>query len=64
MFPVANNNWRISYSQTISVMELKAQLGIWALSMLDRFAIVLHGAMVDGTYVATLPVACGEIRMR
>ncbi|HEV2148517.1 MAG TPA: hypothetical protein VGR37_14030 [Longimicrobiaceae bacterium] len=64
MFPVAGNDWRYHYSQTISVMELKAQLGISDLSMLDRFAIVLHGAMVDGTYQAVLPIACGEIRMR
>jgi len=27
----------------------------------ERRAIVIHGAFVDGTYVASLPVACGTI---
>jgi len=28
---------------------------------LERKVVVVHGRMVDGEYIATLPVACGEL---
>jgi hypothetical protein len=31
-------------------------------SHLNKRAIVLHGMTVNGEYIATLPVACGEVR--
>ncbi len=51
-FPMAENG-TINYHQTFTVDG--------DLLDLSDEAIVLHGGFVDGEYVATLPVACGEI---
>ncbi|CAN5144881.1 hypothetical protein BH24ACT10_BH24ACT10_09740 [soil metagenome] len=51
-FPMADNG-KINYHETFSVDGDLADLS-------DE-AIVVHGGYVDGEYVATLPVACGEI---
>lgn len=63
-FPNANKQGKLVYTETISVSELQARLGISDLSMLDKFAVVLHGANVGGMYWASLPVACAQIEMR
>ena len=52
-FPTANKAGVVTYTQTFHVDRDLADLS-------DE-AIVLHGAFVRGDYVATLPVACGEI---
>jgi len=51
-FPMADSG-KISYTETFSVEGDFADLS-------DE-VIVVHGGYVDGDYVATLPVACGEI---
>ena len=51
-FPEAKNG-NITFKNTYEVSGDLADLS-------DE-AIVLHGGIVDGGYVATLPVACGEI---
>lgn len=51
-FPMAENGM-VNYHETF---EVDGDL----LDLSDE-VIVLHGAFVDGEYVATLPVACGEI---
>ena len=51
-FPMAEKGM-INYHETF---EVDGDL----LDLSDE-AIVVHGGFVDGTYVATLPVACGEI---
>lgn len=52
-FPTASKGGVTTYSQTF---EVDGDL----LDLSDE-TIVLHGMTVDGTYVATLPVACGAI---
>lgn len=51
-FPMASHG-KVTYNQTFRIsgdlLELKDEV------------IVLHGMTVDGDYVATLPIACGEI---
>lgn len=62
-FPTADNGGgAVTYRQTMSLSNLAVNggLGFDALT-LDNHAVVLHGAFVDGEYVATLPVACGTI---
>jgi len=51
-FPTADNG-KINYRETFAVDGDLADLS-------DE-VIVVHGGYVDGEYVATLPVACGEI---
>ena len=51
-FPMAKNG-KINYHESFPVSG--------DLSDLSDEAIVVHGGFVDGEYVATLPVACGEI---
>ena len=51
-FPMAKNG-KISYHGTFEVDG--------DLTDLSDEAVVVHGGYVDGEYVATLPVACGEI---
>jgi hypothetical protein len=51
-FPMADEG-TINYHETFMVDG--------DLTDLSDEAIVLHGAFVEGEYVATLPVACGEI---
>lgn len=52
-FPTANPGGVVTYTQTFTVSGDLADL--------TDEAIVLHGMTVNGTYVPTLPVACGEI---
>lgn len=52
-FPTANRGEVITYTGTFDVDG--------DLLDLSDEVIVLHGMTVDGTYVATLPVACGAI---
>lgn len=52
-FPAANPAGVVTYTQTFDVDG--------DLLDLSDEVIVLHGMTIDGTYVATLPVACGEI---
>lgn len=55
-FPTAPDG-TIDYEQTFNINSVKAVRG-----QLQNRHIVLHGLTVDnGTYVATLPVACGQI---
>lgn len=49
----------LDYGQTFSGADLD---GLRPLNTLQNRAIVLHGLTVDGAYVASLPVACGQIR--
>ncbi len=51
-FPTAPEG-TIDFEQTYTLTE--------SLSPLQNRAIVLHGIFVNGTYDATLPVACGQI---
>lgn len=53
-FPTADEDGEIHFRETYKIK--RGQLG-----PLTNRAIVLHGAFVDGDYVATLPVACGQI---
>lgn len=52
-FPTANSGGVVTYTESF---EVDGDL----LDLSDE-VIVLHGMTIDGTYVATLPVACGEI---
>lgn len=53
-FPVADAHGMYTYQRTfdLSGMDLPA----W-----ENLSTVVHGRMVNGTYVATLPVACGQV---
>ena len=48
----------ISYTETFSGADLD---GLRPLDTLQNRAVVIHGMTVDGTYVGSLPVACGQI---
>lgn len=52
--PTADANGEVHYTRTFDV-------GVGLVPLQNR-AIVLHGLTVNGTYVATLPVACGQVR--
>lgn len=54
-FPVASDG-TIDYKETFDISDNPAILP------LQNDVIVLHGMTVDGVYIATLPVACGEIK--
>lgn len=66
-FPVADANGMLTYERTFTLGttefseegELISQDDI---SPLQNRTIVLHGMTVNGEYVATLPVACGQIK--
>lgn len=65
-FPVADENGILTYQRTFTLGESEfAEEGELItqsdLSPLQNRTIVLHGMTVDGEYVATLPVACGQI---
>ncbi len=63
-FPTADNAaGAISYRQVIPFWDLALNGGASPSSlMLENHAIVLHGAFMNGSYVVTLPVACGTLR--
>lgn len=54
-FPVANAQGHYIYERTFENMSASSFPGP------ESLATVVHGRMVDGSYVATLPVACGEV---
>lgn len=54
-FPMAPDG-TINYTQTFDISQNPDLLP------LQNDVIVLHGMTVDGQYIATLPVACGEIK--
>lgn len=65
-FPVADANGILTYERTFTLGETEfAEEGELIsqsdLSPLQNRTIVLHGMTVNGKYVATLPVACGQI---
>ena len=61
-FPTANPAGIVNYSEKTAFDMLQASLGDFELLPLDTKHVVLHGGLVDnGTYVVTLPVACGQI---
>ena len=55
-FPTAPDG-TITFVETYNVGDLE-----FSITPLQNRAIVLHGMYVDGEYVATLPVACGQIQ--
>lgn len=55
-FPTADSDGNVSFEQTYTVDRKM-------LGPLQKRAIVLHGLTVEGTYVPTLPVACGPIQV-
>jgi len=59
-FPSADANGNINYTKTFTLGEDDV-LTLDALLPLENRAIVLHGLMKDGEYVATIPVACAQI---
>lgn len=65
-FPVADANGRIHYERTFKLGEVEFEeegqvISYADLKPLQNRAIVLHGMTVNGEYIATLPVACGQI---
>ena len=64
-FPVASGGGSIQYDEAIDKDDLALNGGgAFGDLALGAHAVVLHGAFVDGEYVATLPVACGLIDQR
>ncbi|QYA25632.1 CHRD domain-containing protein [Gramella sp. MT6] len=59
-FPMADENGNISYEETFTLGENDV-LTEAELADLDDRVIVLHGLNNDGEYVATIPVACGQL---
>lgn len=59
-FPSADANGNISYTKTFTLGE-NGVLTAAELGTLENRAIVLHGLNNDGAYVATIPVACGQL---
>lgn len=67
-FPVADANGEIHFERTLTLGEVEfeeeGQVPSWEeLAPLVNRVIVLHGMNFGGEYVATLPVACGQINM-
>lgn len=65
-FPVADANGMLTYERTFTLGETEFEeegklITRADLSPLQNRAIVLHGMTVNGEYIATLPVACGQI---
>lgn len=50
-------DWTISYGESTALENV-----LPAVEELDKRVVVVHGALVDGTYNGFLPIACGEIR--
>ncbi len=66
-FPVADANGVLTYERTFTLGETEFTeegelITESALSTLQNRTIVLHGMTVNGEYIATLPVACGQIK--
>lgn len=66
-FPVADANGVLTYERTFNLGETEFEeegelISQSDLSPLQNRTIVLHGMTVNGEYVATLPVACGQIK--
>lgn len=66
-FPVADENGVLTYERTFTLGETEFEeegelISQFDLSPLQNRTIVLHGMTVDGEYIATLPVACGQIQ--
>jgi len=59
-FPMADANGNVSYTKTFTLGEngvpSKEELGT-----IENRVIVLHGLDNNGEYVATIPVACGQL---
>lgn len=53
--PTADANGEVNYTQTFTIDP--------SLLPLQNRAIVLHGLTVNGEYMATLPVACGQLKV-
>lgn len=53
-FPVASSDGSYIYQRTFDISDL-------SISNWENLVIVAHGKMVNGSYLATLPVACGEV---
>lgn len=65
-FPVADAEGNIHYTRTFNLGETEFEeegkvIDYKDLKPLQNRVIVLHGLTVNGTYVATMPVACGQI---
>ena len=66
-FPVADANGELTYERTFTLGETEFPeegelISESDLSPLQNRTIVLHGMTVNGEYIATLPVACGQIK--
>ncbi len=53
--PTADSEGNIDFTATYTIDD--------SITPLQNRAIVLHGLTVDGEYVATIPVACGQIKV-
>ncbi|CAM4370970.1 hypothetical protein GILI108418_17060 [Gillisia limnaea] len=53
-FPMASSDGSYIYQRTFNISGL-------SISNWENLVVVGHGRMVDGSYQATLPVACGEV---
>jgi len=65
-YPIADDNGDIDFERTFILGETEfveeGEVATYSeLRPLQNRTIVLHGMTVDGEYVATLPVACGQI---
>ncbi len=65
-FPEADAEGNIHYTRTFNLGEIEFEeegevIDYKDLKPLQNRAIVLHGLTVNGTYVPTMPVACGQI---
>lgn len=65
-FPVADADGMLHYTRTFTLGEVEFEeegqvISYHDLKPLQNRTIVLHGMTVDGEYIATLPVACGQI---
>jgi hypothetical protein len=60
--PTADGSGAYMYEESIATGDLALNGGgSFSDLNLDQHAIVVHGLTVDGTYEATLPVACGTL---
>lgn len=55
-FNLVDHNGNLSYELEVSIKPAD-------LRPLHKRTIVLHGMSINGEYIASLPVACGEIRL-
>jgi len=56
-FPMSDASGYFSYQRVFMLEDGTKNL----IDPLERKVVVVHGRMVDGEYIATLPVACGEL---